>query len=100
MHAYLEKYLNSVSLRKSRDKRGKVNHAILMELEQEDVPRLIEIIRILNKVVEDLGAMDQEDEDMNELVGQALDASIRVVELANSGSTALWGDNPPLDSSV
>lgn len=47
----LEKYLAAVETRKAIDKNGRVNVAILKQLEGVDIPLLVSIIREYDKVV-------------------------------------------------
>lgn len=83
----LETYTIAVAQRKaiSRKMSGQsVNYAIVAQIEEKDIPVLLEIIRVQNEALEDL----KEEGDGN---GTARRAVIKVEELAASGSSARWG---------
>lgn len=90
----LTQYVNAVAMRKSVLREGsttRVNVAILMELEQNDIGRLLEIIRIQDEALSMI-AESASSEDGSAFVGCAQLAKTKVEELASLGSKARWGD--------
>lgn len=81
MRAELTKYTTALARRKSRTKQGQINVAILMQLEDHDVPRLMEMVRVMAEALE----KDPE--------GDA--ALFQVEALAKAGSSAKWGEYEP-----
>ena len=89
----IDKYTTAVACRKAYDsKRGRVNIAILMELEDNDIPRLLEIIRVQDF---SLRKIKEHAEDDSEEFGYAERALLKVEELAAAGSSARWGGPEP-----
>lgn len=96
----LANYIDAVNKRRAYDKkRGGVNVAVLMQLEDIDIPMLLEIIRLqdyaLRKIID--RASEKEDqslvgEDADYMAQYAASAHLRVEELASHGSKARWGD--------
>jgi hypothetical protein len=87
----LEKYTIAVSTRKaiSRNPTIKINFAVVSQLEENDIPLLLEILRVQDKALEYVANYNGLDDDA---IGEALRARIKVEELAASGSSARWGD--------
>lgn len=87
----LDSYILAVAQRKAirRNPSTRVNWAILFQLEDRDLPLLLEIIRVLSDAVKDI-AEGCEDEDCDGFT-YANRALIRVEELAATGCKKKWG---------
>jgi hypothetical protein len=75
-----------------------VNYAIVAQLEEDDIPRLLEIIRIQAKAIAEIAPLVYEEgeepgpvHDDEESYRAALVARIEVEKLASAGSSAKWG---------
>ena len=95
----LDLYVDAVSRRRALDPRGGVNVAVLMVIENNDVPRLLEIIRLQDQAIRKIIDRATENEDVP-LTGTDADfmaqfaaaTHLRVEEIAAHGSKARWGD--------
>lgn len=86
----LDKYMLAVAQRKARDrKQGFVNVAVLIQLEDKDVPLLLEIIRVQHEALVSIEAEPLGDE--GGLHSTARIALRKVEELAATGSSERWG---------
>ena len=85
----IREYLVALAQRRPLDTRtGRVNHAILSRLQEDDLPKICEIIERLSKVAYDaLGKLD--DELDQEAVAKEL---VMVEELIVQSDLARWGD--------
>lgn len=94
----LEKYTTAVAIRKSIDRTSgvKVNVAVLLELEDQDVPRMLEIIRLQAEALDTVITHGEEEgrETEDDFV-EVLKAQIKVEELAAQGSKARFGEYVP-----
>lgn len=96
----LDKYLLAVAKRKAIDtKTNSTNYAIVKQLEDDDLPRLIEIIvefKRANEQVMRLGETTSEEEEPTavEMMAISTRAHIRAESLADGGSHARWGGIP------
>lgn len=97
----IETYLEAVSNRKSISRKTtspRVNFAIIVQLEEKDVPLLIDLVRAqtraLEAIVEMFGA-DSDDEQLTEVEEEMFnlchDALTKSIMLARAGSKARWG---------
>lgn len=98
----IEKYLAVVSKRKSIDRKQRtvqVNYAILSQLEEKDIPLLIEIIKVQSRALEAVIELG-EDVDGGQVLTQPLEeivvglcanAYVKSSELAELGNTKRWG---------
>lgn len=88
----LEKYLLAVAMRKAIDHKAVkvVNYAIVAQLENNDIPRLLEIIRIQSQAIERCAVTGKEHDDA-ETQGHCAVATAEVLQLALAGSTQKWG---------
>jgi len=88
----LGKYIEAVAKRKSQDPSGRVNIAILACLEGDDVPRLLEIIRIQDEALRKIAQFDSENPTATEDdISTAKIAVLRTESIASEGSTSRWG---------
>lgn len=96
LNKVLEAYLQAVAMRKAYDKKtGKTNIAILKQLEDDDIPRLLEILRVFN-VGYDRANFYLDASDLEETPGavELLNAMTKVEALCDQGSKARWGAYP------
>lgn len=94
----LEKYSNAVATRKSIDRTSgvKVNVAVLLELEDQDVPRMLEIIRLQAEALQTvINHGEEEGRETEDDFVAVLEAQIKVEELAAQGSKARFGAYVP-----
>lgn len=89
----LDKYCLAVSQRKPRDKHGSVNVAILLQLQDNDVPALLEIIRIQQVALTQAVSECDQNEDLDDLLGTIQLAETKIEALSAAGSKAIWGDH-------
>lgn len=97
----LESYLQAVAMRKAYDKKtGKTNIAILKQLEDDDIPRLLEILRVLD-VGYERAHFYLDASDLEETPGavELLNAMVKVEALCEQGSKARWGAYPEPEES-
>lgn len=97
----LETYLDAVRRRKSINKKHttvQVNYAVVSQLEEKDIPLLLEIVSIQNRAIE--AVLELANEDSSQALTQPLEeimASVcanayqRILQLAEMGSTKNWG---------
>lgn len=101
----LQKYTDAVAKRKAITRKisgQSVNYAIVSQLEENDIPLLLEVIRLQDKALEGIIGLEGLDSDGNPRVPEddeayrcALRCRIKVSELAASGSSAKWGEYEP-----
>lgn len=86
-------YLNAVSNRKSYShKTGAVNMAALLQLENNDIPLIIQITRALYAAIEGIATVDAvDDEPHKALVTLAQIAYNEAENLAANGNLSYWG---------
>lgn len=95
----LEKYLSAVALRKPKDNHGVVNHAILLQLVDKDVPLVSEMARVAHEGLTKILALGRKSPEEPHLTGETACEMLRLaeacrahlLELAKSGSVAKWG---------
>ena len=95
----LHRYVDAVSRRHALNPQGGVNVAVLMELENNDIPRLLEIIRLQDAAIREIidrGSVDDDQpltgNEAEHMMVEASTAHLKVEELAAHGSKARWGD--------
>lgn len=97
----IKAYTDAVALRKAIEKKNQqqvVNHAVLYQLEGDDIPRLLEIIRIqdnaLRAIIDlvETENMELESHHADTAVRTAAAAHLRCEDIASEGSTKKWGD--------
>lgn len=69
-----------------------MNVAIVAQLEDNDIPRLLEMVRIADQALRET--------DITDYSGHARQTYKRIEELAAAGSSAKWGDATPVASSM
>jgi hypothetical protein len=91
----LETYLIAVAKRKSISRKmsgTSVNHAVVLQLEEHDIPLLLEIIRIQNAALEQV-LHEMAGEPAEDIVcGPLRRSRIKVEDLAASGNCSKWGE--------
>jgi len=96
----LSQYVDAVAKRRAITKGGGVNVAILMQLEECDIPLLLEITRLydqcLSKVIDHVDEKSEEGltgEDAVTMAKWVAVTHLRIEELASHGSKAKWGEH-------
>ena len=95
----LDHYVDAVGRRHALTPNGGVNVAVLMVLEREDVPRLLEVIRLQDQAIRQIIDRATEHDDVP-LTGTDADfmaqwaaaTHLKVEELCAHGSKARWGE--------
>lgn len=85
----LENYCFAVSQRRALDKHGVCNHAILRQVEDEDIPLLLEIIRVQAFTMEKAFEAGDDEEDSFAILQRGL---FKIEQLAQSGNCKKWGE--------
>lgn len=92
---HVEEFLKAVAKRKALDKtRTRANIAVLMQLEDDDIPRLSELVRCYDQAISHiLEWADQAElsEDAEAIVKVAAEAHLRVEGIAEAGNLKKWG---------
>ncbi len=95
----LEKYTMAVAKRKAISRNGitaRMNFAIVSQLEESDIPLLLEIIRVQADVIREVGIISEdeplESTDAESMARLCAAAYLKVEELASGGSKARFGD--------
>ena len=96
----LKKYLEAVAVRQPVDRKvgsGRINAAVVLQLEKDDIPRLLEMLRIAGEFFDSLHAVHEDEqltgEHASEWLRTGTAAMIRIEALAADGSKAKWGDD-------
>lgn len=94
----LKRYTDAVARRRCYDRRGdRVNVAVLYVLHDEDIPRLLEIIRLQAEALEKVSILYAEGEEylvpvaMDEMAEACKAAELKVETLADEGDCRVWG---------
>lgn len=99
----IDAYVMAVAQRRALDKNNGVNVAVLMQLEKDDIPRLLEIIRVQKKGLDQCLSIASDDEDEDDTIAEmgkiCAVAHLKAEELAEHGSKARWGAFPEKEES-
>lgn len=86
----LLRYTTAVATRHAiNPKTNRMNYAIAMQLEQKDLPLLLEIIRVQDAALEKIWETADNDSEECAMAELALN---KVEDLAKTGSVAKWGE--------
>lgn len=97
----LSAYTDAITKRKAINPRGsayQINCAVLAQLEQDDIPRLLEIVRLFDLTLErcldhgDEAGWDDIDHEAHEINKLLLEARMKIDDLADDGNKANWGE--------
>lgn len=92
----LELYTTAVASRRATNKeKNTVNYAVVSQLENDDIPRCLEIIRVQQKAIDYFLGHDEETElDVADALKSLRVLNERVEALAAEGSRNDWGPEP------